>query len=99
MEPAAAVLVNIGTIRNLDRIQSEAVRMSDAPAVGRIEAIDDNLAEILRNKTPLERVQMIGAANHTARLLAAAGARFNHPDWNEDQIQAEIIRRVCGGTS
>jgi len=63
-----------------------------------IEVIDDDLAEVLRKKSPAERVQMIAAANRTARLLAAAGIRFRHPDWNERRIQDEVIRRVCGGT-
>jgi hypothetical protein len=43
-------------------------------------------------------VEMVAAANRTARLLAAAGTRFVHPDWDEAQVQAEVIRRVCGGT-
>jgi hypothetical protein len=40
---------------------------------------------------------MIGAANRTARLLAAAGIRYQHPDWTEDQVNIEVIRRVCSG--
>ena len=40
--------------------------MTDVPPIGRIEVIDDHLAEVLRSKTSLERVQMIGAANRTA---------------------------------
>jgi hypothetical protein len=72
--------------------------MSRTPNPERIEVVDDDLAEVLRKKTPAERVEMIAAANRTARLLAAAGIRYQHPDWNESQIQAEIIRRVCGGT-
>ena len=48
--------------------------------------------------TPAERVEMIAAANRTARLLAAAGIRHHHPDWSEERVQAEVIRRVCGGT-
>lgn len=64
-----------------------------------IEVIDDDLAEILRQKTPAERVAMIAAANRTARLLAAAGVRYQHPDWDETQVHAEVLRRVCGGTN
>jgi hypothetical protein len=63
----------------------------------RIEAIDDDLADALRDKSPAERIQMIGAANRTARLLAAAGIRYQHPDWTEEQVNVEVIRRVCGG--
>jgi hypothetical protein len=73
--------------------------MPDMPLITRIEVIDEDLADVLRSKTPREKVQMIDAANRTARLLAAAGIRFQHPNWNEEQVRAEVIRRVCGGTS
>ncbi|MCA9231462.1 MAG: hypothetical protein KDA57_12475 [Planctomycetales bacterium] len=64
-----------------------------------IEVLDDQEAEILCAKTPAERVELIFAANRTDRLLAEAGARYAHPDWDDAQIQAEIIKRVCGGSS
>jgi hypothetical protein len=64
----------------------------------KIEVIDGDLAAVLRAKTPAERVEMISAANRTARLLAAAGIRYQHPDWSDEQVQAEVIKRVCGGT-
>jgi Arc/MetJ family transcription regulator len=63
-----------------------------------IEVVDDQMAEVLRAKTVAERVEMICAANRTARRLAAAGVRRQHPDWEEPQVQAEVVRRVCGGT-
>jgi hypothetical protein len=65
----------------------------------RIEVLDQDLANALRTKTAAERVAMIGAANRTARVLAAAGVRYQHPDWSDDQVQAEVIKRVCGGTN
>lgn len=64
----------------------------------KIETIDDEMAEVLRRKTPTEKVAMICAANRTARLLAAAGARFQHPEWDETQIRAEVLKRVSSGT-
>jgi hypothetical protein len=64
----------------------------------RIESIDDDLVNALREKTPADRIQMIGAASRTARLLAAAGIRYRHPDWTEEQVNVEVIRRVCGGS-
>ena len=63
-----------------------------------IESMDAALADVLRNKTPAKKIEMVAAANRTASLLAAAGARLLHPDWNEAEIQAEVIRRVSGGT-
>lgn len=64
----------------------------------RIEVIDQDLAAALRHKSPIEKVAMIDAANRTARILAAAGVRYQHPDWTNEQVHAEVIRRVCGGT-
>jgi hypothetical protein len=63
-----------------------------------IEIVDEQLAKVLRHKTPAEKVEMVAAANRTARLLAAAGIRYQHPEWNESQVQAEVVRRVSGGT-
>jgi hypothetical protein len=64
-----------------------------------IESMDPALAAVLRTKTPAEKIEMVAAANRTARLLAAAGVRLLHPDWNESRVQAEVIRRVSGGTN
>ncbi len=64
-----------------------------------IEVIDDALAAVLRLKTPAERIAMIGSANRTARMIAAAGVRYQHPDCNEAKIQNDVIMRVCGGTN
>ena len=65
----------------------------------KIEIIDNDLLEVLRDKSPAERIQMIGAANRTARVLAAAGIRYQHPEWPDNQVDAEVLRRVCGGTA
>jgi hypothetical protein len=70
--------------------------LSEQPS--RFDVIDDDLAALLRTKSPAEKIEMVAAANCTARLLAAAGARFQHPDWTEDQVQTEVIRRLTGGT-
>jgi len=72
--------------------------MPRVPSPRNIEIVDPQIAEVLRRKTPAEKVEMVVAANRTARLLAAAGIRFQHPDWNDAQVQAEIIRRVTGGS-
>jgi len=61
-----------------------------------IEVIDDDLAAVLRRKTPGERIQMIGDANDTARLLAASGVRHAHPDWTIKDVQYEVARRMLG---
>lgn len=64
-----------------------------------IETIDPAIASVLKQKSPADRLEMIVAANRTARLLAMAGVRFIHPNWDAAEIEAEVIRRVCGGSS
>ena len=61
-----------------------------------IEVIDDDLAAILRQKTPAERIAMAADANETARVLAAAGIRHCHPEWSELQVRREVARRMLG---
>ena len=64
-----------------------------------VEVIDRQYAAILAAKTPAERVAMVGEAWQTARLLAAAGVRYLHPDWDESQVQAEVSRRMQHGAT
>jgi hypothetical protein len=66
---------------------------------GQIEVMDDVLVEVLRQKTPAQRVAMIDAAHRTARHLIAAGVRQQYPDWDESDVATEVIRRLSGGAS
>ena len=63
----------------------------------RYEVVDDKVAEILRKKTPAEKVQMVCDANRTARILIASSLRSRHPDWDEAEVQAEVARRMLYG--
>ena len=65
---------------------------------GQIEVVDEAVAEVLRQKTIAERIEMIGAAHRTARVLLAAGVRHQFPDWDDQQVEAEVCRRLLGGT-
>ena len=64
---------------------------------GQIEVLDEALAEVLRRKTPAEKIQMIGAAHRTARQLIAAGVRQQHPEWDDARVEAEMLRRLTRG--
>lgn len=65
---------------------------------GQIEVVDDNVAAVLRRKTPAERIQMALAANRMVRLRIAGHLQTIHPDWSQEEIQAEIARRMRLGT-
>ena len=64
---------------------------------GQIEVVDDAVAELLRRKTPAERVAMLLEANVTLRALVEGGLRTQHPDWTGEQIKAEVTRRMTRG--
>ena len=66
--------------------------------VGQIEVLDDAIADILRDKTPAERVEMISAAHRTARQLLAGGIRHQHPNWTDEEVTAEVSKRLLGIT-
>lgn len=62
-----------------------------------IEVIDDAMAEILRRKTDVERLQIGFRMWKTARVILKAAIRSEHPDWNDDQTNREIARRISHG--
>jgi len=64
----------------------------------RYEIIDDQMAEILRAKTPAERLEMANGMWRTARELISSKLRYDHPEWTADQIWAETARRMSGGS-
>jgi hypothetical protein len=66
---------------------------------GQIEVVDDAIADILRRKTPAERVAMIWACNRTMRLVIEGALRTRHPDWDGPEIEAEVARRMTLGAT
>lgn len=71
-----------------------AYRLDD----GQIEVVDDAVADVLRRKTPAERIAMALACNRTARLIIEGRLRSQHPDWPGDRVEAGVARRMAGGT-
>jgi hypothetical protein len=62
----------------------------------RIESVEDAVVEILKRNTTADCIAMMGDANETARILSAAGIRHLHSDWTEEQVHAEVARRMLG---
>lgn len=58
-----------------------------------IEVVDDRVAEILRRKTPAERLEIMFGLEKLARRMMAASIREQHPDWSEGQIQRKVAQR------
>ena len=64
---------------------------------GQIEVLDDALVDVIRRKTPAERIEMIAAAHRTARHLIAAGVRQQHPEWDDQRVHTEVLKRLTHG--
>jgi hypothetical protein len=60
----------------------------------RIEVLDDRVAEILRGKTPAERVKMGMECTQFVRDRIRCHLHNTHPDWTKDQVDAELARRT-----
>lgn len=65
---------------------------------GQIEVVDEAIAEILRRKTPAQRVAMILDAECAMRHVVAGGVRHAHPDWDDQQVRREVARRMSHET-
>jgi hypothetical protein len=64
---------------------------------GQIEVVDDATAEVLRKKTPAERVAMISSCHQTMRLMLEGYLRTQHPDWDDSRVLADVARRMTRG--
>jgi hypothetical protein len=61
------------------------------------EMLNDEMADILRRKTPIDRLQILGRMWKSARVLLRGSIRTFHPEWNEEQVNRELIRRISHG--
>lgn len=65
--------------------------------LSRMEALDDNMAELLRGKTEAQRLAMGNRLWVYARDLLTAVLHREHPEWSEREIQQETARRLSHG--
>jgi hypothetical protein len=65
---------------------------------GQIEVVDDAVAQALRQKTPGERMLMVSEGWRFAKLWIEGNIRTQHPSWGDDEVNAEVRRRLSGGT-
>jgi hypothetical protein len=63
----------------------------------RIEVVDDIMAEVLRKKTPAERLAIGFGLWRSARMLLRGQLRSLHPEWDAAQLDREVARRLSHG--
>ena len=67
------------------------------PRIRALEVIDDRVVEILRKKSPAERIAIADGLWRFARDMIHANITREHPDWSEDEIRRHVARRMSHG--
>jgi hypothetical protein len=62
-----------------------------------IETPDDRVVEILRSKTPAERLAIGFGMWSSARRMLLSLVSQEHPDWDDDRVSREAARRLSHG--
>ena len=61
------------------------------------EVVSDEMAEILRRKTPTERLAITHGMWRFAQVLVRGGVKNQHPEFTEAEIERAVARRMsCG---
>jgi hypothetical protein len=60
----------------------------------RIEVPDDRVVELLRKKTPAERVMLGMECTQFVRERVLCHLRNTNPQWSDEQVHAEFTRRT-----
>ncbi|MBU4268636.1 MAG: hypothetical protein KJ808_07285 [Acidobacteria bacterium] len=63
------------------------------------EEVDKEMVAVYRDKTPLDRLKIASGLWRLSRNVLAGSLRFQHPDWDEKKIKAEVARRMAHGTT
>lgn len=61
------------------------------------EILSDEMAAVLRAKTPAERLAIAFGMWRFARQLIERTARTQHPEWNDADVQSQVSRRMSHG--
>lgn len=67
------------------------------PDPARIEVVDDEMARVLRQKTPAERLGIAFSLWESSKKMLTAHLAHSHPDWTAEQVQREVARRMSHG--
>lgn len=63
----------------------------------RIEVMDEAMAEVLRRKTPVERIAIGFGLWRSAQRMLRAELTLLHPEWDGQRIDREVARRLSHG--
>ncbi len=61
-----------------------------------VEMMDPMMVEIMRNKTPAQRLAIAFRMWDSARIIVKGGVEYLHPDWSVKEVEQEISLRMRG---
>jgi len=64
---------------------------------GQIEVVDNQMAEVLRNKTPAERIRIGFNIWESVRNMLRVHLKTTWPEWNEERLNREVAGRLSHG--
>ncbi len=65
--------------------------------IRRIEVLDEVMAEILRRKTPAERLAIGFGLWRSAHKILRGQLASLHPEWDAQRLEREVARRLSHG--
>ncbi len=81
--------------KTFDLFNSNGVKMTARTPV--VEILDPVVVEILRSKTPAERLAQAFRMWETARLMTRSSVRQQYPNWSDEQVLKESAKRLSHG--
>jgi hypothetical protein len=58
---------------------------------------NDEMIALLRSMTPAQKIERVNELNRAARMRAATRLRRENPLWNDEDIQAEVAKKMLSG--
>jgi hypothetical protein len=68
-----------------------------APRDFHLEGLDEDMARVLAAKTGAERLAIAEGLFISAREMLRCHLTSAHPDWSEDEVNNETVRRLSHG--
>ena len=64
----------------------------------RLEVPNHEVIEVLRTKTPQDRLSIGFGMWAAARTMLVNLLADDHPEWDQERLQKEVARRMSGGS-
>jgi hypothetical protein len=87
-------LVDVAQITRVEIKPAKSEAAAEVSEMHPPDSIDIDQLAIFRAMTPAQRVEGAMQLNRFARQLLAGKAKTDHPQWSQEQIEAEVARRM-----